>query len=242
MEIERQISAFVAGHVFICRSADRERKNMYYYLPSCKVKQFHPGASRKMQEYLRSEGVVTAGCCRISQDLFHEGDVILTNCTSCAIITDEQSAACKEMSLYEYLLEDEGFRWPDHHGERITVQDCYRTVHKPEVQHAVRECLKRMNMVPVELEENFGKTRFDGPFRYQDISADNLRLAPCFYPKMQQEYIETLDDKQIISRMKEWSRQYETERVAVYCNSCLKGVQLGGAIGVHLIELLAEEL
>ncbi|MBQ2655120.1 MAG: hypothetical protein IJF95_00640 [Erysipelotrichaceae bacterium] len=215
---------------------------MYHYLPSCKVKQIHPETSLKIQNYLRSKEVEICGCCRISQDLFHSGDTVVTNCTSCAIITDERSPQCKEMSLYEYLLEDASFPWPDHHGERITVQDCYRTIHKPEVQKAVRECLKKMNMIPVEIEENYEKTRFDGPFRYQEIQAGNLRLAPEYFNKMAKEYIEVLAEEDQIKRMEAWAKQYTTDRVVVYCNSCLKGVQMGKANGVHIIDLLADNL
>ena len=91
-----------------------------------------------------------------------DGDTVLTNCSSCAIITDEMSPQADEMSIYEYLLADESFPWPDYHGEVVTVQDCYRAAHKPAVQKAVRECLNRMNMRPAELEENYERTRFDG--------------------------------------------------------------------------------
>lgn len=214
-----------------------------FYLPSCNFKAAHPEVSEKLQAYLRNKpDTEIAGCCRVSQDLFHEGDTVLTNCVSCAIITDEVSPQANEMSLYEYLLQDPLFPWPDHHGEKITVQDCYRTVHKPQVQKAVRECLLRMNMVPVEIEENYEKTRFDGPFRYTKMPSGNLKIAPVFFNKLNDEYIEVLPAEEQERIMKEWVRQYQTERVVVYCNSCLNGVKMGGANGVHLLDLAAENL
>lgn len=214
-----------------------------YYLPSCKYKAAHKDVSEKIQKYLREKkGVQVAGCCRVSQNLFEEGDIVLTNCSSCTIITNEVSPQANEMSIYEYLLKDEDFVWPDYHGERITVQDCYREIDKPATQRAVRECLKKMNMVPVELEENFEKTKFDGTFRYTPISASNLKLAPKFFNKLNDEYIEIIPADKQKEEMEKQVSQYTTDRVVVYCNSCLQGVLLGGANGIHLLDLICRDL
>ena len=214
-----------------------------FYLPSCNFKAAHPDVSLKIQAYLRNKpDTEICGCCRVSQSKFHEGDTVLTNCVSCAIITDEVSPQANEMSLYEYLLQDPLFPWPDHHGEQITVQDCYRATHKPQVQRAVRECLRRMNMVPVEIEENYEKSRFDGPFRYTKIPSGNLKIAPVYFNKLNDEFIEILPPEEQEKIMKEWVSQYQTDRVVVYCNNCLKGVKLGGADGLHLLDLMSENL
>ena len=42
--------------------------------------------------------------------------------------------------------------------------------------------------------------------------------------------------------MEEWVQQYQTERVVAYCNACVKGIVLGGARGVHLLQLATKEL
>lgn len=216
---------------------------MIYYLPSCKYKAAHGESSRKLQCYLVGKPELKiAGCCRASQHLFQAGDLVLTNCTSCAAITDEASPQAREISVYEYLLNDPEFVWPDYHGEEITVQDCFRSRHKPEMMWAVRECLRRMNMVPIELEENLDKTRFDGVFQFANVSESNLKLAPKFYGKIQKEYIEVIPPEEQKDRMCAWVRQYHTGRVAVYCNSCLNGVLLGGANGVYLLDLMTHDL
>ena len=44
----------------------------------------------------------------------------------------------------------------------MTIQDCWRARNLPLLQRAVRLCLERMNIVVVELDENYEKTRFDG--------------------------------------------------------------------------------
>lgn len=216
---------------------------MIYYLPSCKYKAGHAESSSKIQRWLdKKEGVQILGCCRTSQALLHEGDVVLTNCTSCSAITNEVSPQAKEISIYEFLLSDPDFIWPDYHGEQITVQDCFRSTHDPEMMAAIRECLRRMNMVPVEIEENLENTRFDGPFQFANVSNSNLTLAPKFFTKIQEEYVEVIPPEEQKKRMTEWVQQYTTNRVVVYCNSCLKGVLMGGADGVHLLDLIARDL
>jgi hypothetical protein len=99
-----------------------------------------------------------------------------------------------------------------------------------------------MNMRPVELEENHARTRFDGIYKYRRISDANLALAPKQYGRIQKEFIDVQPEDVQKAQMSEWVKQYRTDRVVVYCNSCLKGVQLDGADGVHLLELITADL
>ncbi|MBR0214845.1 MAG: hypothetical protein IJL95_09010, partial [Solobacterium sp.] len=88
------------------------------------------------------------------------------------------------------------------------------------------------------LAENRENTRFCGTWRYEPVSPANRRDEPqrCAWVD-ERGWITPAapQDKQRI--MQEWVKQYETDRVAVYCNSCLKGVLLGGADGVHVLDL-----
>ena len=216
---------------------------MIWYLPSCKYQAGHSASSARIRRWLSGrEGIRIAGCCRTSQELFCPGDTVLTNCTSCTAITNEVSPWVREMSIYEFLLEQPDFVWPDYGGERITVQDCYRSIHKPHMMAAVRECLHRMHMVPVELAENLEKTRFDGVFQFTPVARNNLSIAPKFFGKLQEEYIEVIPPEQQHARMEAWVRQYTTERTVAYCNACLKGIGIGGGNGVHLLDLITRDL
>lgn len=215
---------------------------MIYYLPSCRFTAANPETSAKLKKYLKEvKNITIAGCCRPTQKLLKEGDLVLNNCTSCALITEEASPQADVTSLYEYLLGDESFPWPDYHGEAITVQDCWRAREHASEQHAIRECLRRMNMVPVELEENFEKTTFDGLFLLRPIAPGNLQIAPKTYGPMQ-DIVTPLPPEEQKARMEEWVKQYKTDRTVVYCNSCLQGVRLGGADGVHVLELMSANL
>lgn len=214
---------------------------MIYYLPSCNFTAAHKDDSMKIRAWMKEHGVTVAGCCRPTQKILKEGDLVLHNCTSCNLITSEASPQADQMSVYEYLLNEESFPWPDFHGEEITVQDCWRARNNMNEMKAVRECLKRMNMVPVELESNYEKTTFDGPFLYTPVSKGNLVIAPVTYGKIAEE-ITPLSKEEIAEKMKDWVRQYTTERIAVYCNACLRGLEMTEVRGVHLLSLMLDNL
>ena len=216
---------------------------MIYYEPSCKVRTAHPESSLKMQCYLRNKGIIVTGCCRPSQSFYKDGDTVLYNCTSCAIIVTEASPQVKSMSLYEYLLYDTSFPWPDFHGERITVQDCWRARLTPAVQLSVRKCMEKMNIEPVELEsENFHRTIFDGPFNLMHIAQRNLDIAPKTFSKLEDEISPITSQDEIKKRMAKQVAKYTTDRTVVYCSSCEKGIRMGGGNPVHIIELLTDNL
>jgi len=216
---------------------------MIFYLPSCKYQAAHPDSSLALQAWLcKKANVQIVGCCRTSQHLFHAGDMVLTNCASCAAITREVSPFVQEMSIYEFLLRLPDFPWPDEHGAKITVQDCYRCRHNRQLMDAVRECLRKMNAEPVELENCREKTRFDGVFQFTDVSKSNLDLAPAFFTKIQKEYIEVLPEAEQRLRMEQWVSRYAANRTAAYCNACLSGIRLGGGNGVHVLELITKDL
>lgn len=223
---------------------------MYYYLPSCQFTALLPETSRKWKEWFAGPGhispggeeVTVAGCCRPTQKLLTEGDTVIALCQTCMAITREASPQSRVVSLYEYILSVPDFPWPDFGGEEITVQDCFRARNDRPQQLAVRECLKRMNMVPVELEENFEKTSFDGAWLMAPVAERNLAAAPVYFNDIKENYARPLPEEEQERILTEHAKQYRTGRVAAYCNACLKGIKKGGADGIHLAQLLAENL
>lgn len=212
---------------------------MYIYLPSCNFTAAYPDVSRKIKEYLgKKPDMKIAGCCRPTQKTLTGQDTVLTICLTCAAITDEVSPQARQQSIWEYLLDDPNFPWPDYHGEAMVIQDCWRARNKPELQKAVRGCIERMNIVPVELEENFEKAQFDGVWRFNPIQQRNLDIAPKYFSQVRDHGLKLLSEEEQAVHMKEWVKQYTTEKVVTYCNACLRGVQIGGAKGVHLMELM----
>ena len=217
---------------------------MFVYLPSCNFTAACPESSKKIKAYLaEKEGFRVAACCRPTQKTLTAEDTVLSVCLTCSAITREVSPQAREMSFWEYVLTDPDFPWPDFGGERMTVQDCWRARNKPELQRAVRACMRRMNLEPVELEENYEKTQFDGVWRFNEASYKrNIGIAPVYFTEVRDHGVDLLPPEEQKRRMEEWAKQYTTERVLTYCNACLKGVQMGGAEGVHLMELLTANL
>ena len=93
---------------------------------------------------------------------FPAGSTMVSLCHNCAAIFEERPPEILRQSLWELILEDKNFNYPNYGGEKITVQDCQRQKENRAEQNAARELLRRMNFEIVELEENFERTKFAG--------------------------------------------------------------------------------
>lgn len=215
---------------------------MIYYLPSCKFTAASPEASAAIRAWLAARGVAVAGCCKAPQSRFGRGDTVLFNCSSCCMVACERSPEANVLSVYEFLAAAPDFPWPDYGGERITVQDCRRMRERRAMLDAVRACLLKMNMVPVELKENRERAAFDGTFLFNPIDGRTVNAAPKAFAKLIAEAQELLPPQEQRRRMREWAGRYVTRRVAAYCNGCTKGARDGGADAVHLLALMAGAL
>lgn len=155
---------------------------MFVYLPSCKFTQGFPEASRKIREYLaKRDGVRVAGCCSIAVKEMTAQDIAVTVCMSCAGIVRETGGQGNVISIWEYLLQDESYPWPDFGGEAITLQDCWRARNDDALLDAVRECMRRMNIAVVELVENRKNCGFDGVWRMNPLPPAAMNRAPGFF-------------------------------------------------------------
>ena len=215
---------------------------MFVYLPSCKFTQACPEASRKIREYLaKKEDVRVAGCCSIAVKEMTAADTAVTVCMSCSGIVRETGGQGREISIWEYLLADDEFPWPDFGGEAITIQDCWRARGNADLHDAVRECMRRMNITVVEIAENREKCEFDGVWRMNPLPAAAAKRAPVFFGEAAKAAAPVPKEEQP-QRMKDWVAQYTTDRAVGYCNACVSGMKLGGANALHLMELAVRDL
>lgn len=212
---------------------------MFVYLPSCNFTAGCPEASERIKRYMEERpNVRIAGCCRPEQQKLTPDDKVLTLCLFCASITQEVSPETGQMSIWEYLLQDKSFPWPDYGGEAMVIRDCRRARNNPVLLDAVRSCMERMNITPVELADNREASNFDGVWPFNPVPQRNLDIAPEYFGKLRDQEMELLPQEEQRCRMEEQARQYTTKRVVCYCPACLKGVRLGGADGIHLMELV----
>ena len=208
------------------------------FFPSCKFTDFSPEASKRMADYMHERfGMTVMGCCRPAHTSLTSDDTVAVVCNTCQAICLEDSPAHVE-SVWELIRSDDEFPFPNFHGERLALQDCWRSRDRIAEQDAVREVLKRMNVSVVELPENRTSTTFCGTSLYQALPAENARLAPkrfvehahgVFTPKSKEE------QKRL---MEEHCAQIPTEKVVCYCVPCTRGIRLGGKHGMHLADML----
>ena len=90
------------------------------YFPSCKFTAKYPQTSQAIQRYLQGKARV-AGCCRPGLDELTEGDTAVYICNTCAAFLRESSRAKTVLSLWEVVLGDSDFPFPDHRGRVMTA-------------------------------------------------------------------------------------------------------------------------
>lgn len=232
-----------------------------FYIASCVFTEEYPQLSKKIQKYVAKKNLPIIRCCVANYRVedfenkmpenyredwkkiphykkFPSGSTMISLCHNCAAIFQEMHKDIFCKSLWEFILEDKNFIYPDLHGEKITVQDCWRQKENFSEQNAVREILKKMNVEIVELEENFERTNFCGFSLYQPQPPRNAKLAPKRFVENAKGFFEehTQEEKEIL--MKNYCEQIQTEKVIAYCHYCVRGLRLGGKKTFHLAELL----
>ena len=213
------------------------------FFPSCKNKISYPCASEKLLEYLTaSYGVETvAGCCRNDHKKLSPEDTAVIVCNSCFAFCEESSSAGEIISVWEIIDSDSKFPFPNYNEEKITVQDCWRATGRNKIHDAVRSLLKKMNIEPVELNENRNKSIFCGMTTFMQLPVHSAELAPRRYGTDAVGIFNEYPEEDRISFMKEHARQFTTDRAVCYCTSCDIGINKGGKKPISLINLLFNE-
>ena len=213
------------------------------FLSSCKNKAFYPEASAKLKDYLIDGGYIDeyAGCCKPGgpkhRDLEPGADAIVL-CHTCHAIVEEHEPVATVTPVFDIILNDPAFPFPDYGGEAITVQDCWRARGRHDIHDAVRALLRKMNMEPVELEENRDESRFCGLTLLNKLPAQMAELAPKRYGSLEPGLFEPRPLDEQMRMMQEQVSRIATPRVVSYCFACDGGLQRGGADSVALLDLL----
>lgn len=230
-------------------------------MASCVFTEEYPELSRKVQKYISEKNLPIIRCCVANYKVeefesrmpdwyrdewknikhfekFPAGSTMVSLCHNCAAIFEERHPEIFCQSLWELISEDENFLYPNHGGEKITVQDCWRSKENLSEQKAVREILRRMNFEIVELEENFERTKFCGYSLYQPQPPRNAKLAPKRFLENAAGLFQEHTQQEKENLMREHCAQIETEKVVAYCHYCVRGLKLGGKKTFHLAELL----
>lgn len=138
-----------------------------FFVASCVFTEGAPALSRKVQAYVRERfNLPIIRCCvdkykvaefeqRMPEDYrdewraikhfehFPPGSTMVSICHNCSAIFEERHPEIHCESIWKLILSDEKFQYPNHGGEPITVQDCWRSKENVAEQDAVREILRR---------------------------------------------------------------------------------------------------
>lgn len=213
------------------------------FMPSCNNSLVYTRSIQRLGNNLIDRGLVDGwtGCCKPGGpghgSIPEDADVV-TICNSCMAIAEESLNCNSVANAFELILEDDDFDYPDYGGEEITIQDCWRACGRHSLHDAVRELLRRMNLVPVELPENRDKSHFCGVTTCQAMPELNARLAPRRFGNVDANMFVPRTAEERKSLMREHAAQITTPRVASYCFSCDAGLVLGGADSASILNLL----
>ena len=210
------------------------------YFPSCKYTAHSPESSQKIQKYLSERHEISmTGCCGPNHGNLTEKDTAVYICCTCGAFLEEDAPQVKSVSVWEILQDDADFPWPDYHGEKMTVQDCWRVYDNRPQQDAVRSVLKRMHIDVVDIADCFDKTNFCGVSLLTPVPQRSLEFAPVrFGENAKNKFLPHTEEEQK-KMMEKHCKQFVTDKVICYCIACLGGLKLGNAHALHLMDLLA---
>lgn len=215
----------------------------YVYFPSCKYTACSPENSRSIQTYLSEKhGASVTGCCGPNHGNLAKEDTAVYVCNTCAAFLREGAPQAKSVSVWEILKDDADFPWPDYHGEKMALQDCWRVYDNRPQQDAVRGVLARMNIQVVEIADSFERTDFCGVSLLKPAPARYGQYAPIRFVEKATDKFHPHTEEEQKQSMEAHCKQFGTNKVVCYCTACLEGLKMGGANGLHLMELLALRL
>ena len=233
-----------------------------FYIASCVFTEEYPQLSIKIQNYISKRfNIQIIRCCVANYKVeefenrmpewyrkqwknikhyekYPAGSTMISLCHNCSAIFEERHPEINLMSLWELILTDDKFVYPNLNGEKITIQDCWRSKENFAEQEAVRKILQRMNIEIVELAENHDKTKFCGYSLYQPQPPRNAKLAQKRFVEGAKGLFQEHSQEEKFQLMKNYCEQITTDKIIAYCHYCVRGLKLGGKNAFHLAELL----
>lgn len=203
------------------------------YFPSCNFTKASPEAAKRIRAYLKQR-MPAAGCCRVDKLEYAPGITALYFCQACRETLEKRvPETCTPQNLFVYLTEDPDFAWPDYSGLTVTVQDCWRDRHHPEIFAAVRTALEKMHVSVMEMEENRERSVYCGTLHFEPKNPDTIALLA----ESEDKSISRMPQKSQITLMKEQVEKFPCQPAVTCCNRCTAGIEMAGGKAVHLMEL-----
>ena len=116
--------------------------NEKFFVASCVFTEEYPELSRKVQKYISEKNLPVIRCCvanykveefenRMPENYrdewrsiehyrkFPSGSTMVSICHNCSAIFEERHPEINSQSIWELILEDENFNYPNYHGEKL---------------------------------------------------------------------------------------------------------------------------
>ncbi len=187
------------------------------YAPGCALVLYRPQLAEALKEYLdRTLGGIKEHltCCR-HEPGFETATEIINTCAGCDRRYRQLYENVSTISLWELLVEDEGFPFPDYGGIEMTIHDACPTRTEDRVHVAVRGLLKRMNIKVVEAERSGRGSVCCGDSLYGVLPLE-----------------------EVMQHMQKRADEMPCEDIVVYCVSCINAMKLGGKRPRYIVDLL----
>lgn len=208
------------------------------YLPSCRFTGYSTDTSTRVITYLlENHNVKVLGCCTTDYDQPGPEDRLIYICNTCAHVGRESSNAGQIVSIWEIIDQDENFTLPDYKGEKMAIQDCWRSRENRKVQYAIRSILEKMNIDYEEMEENYQNTNFCGTSLYKKVPEKYYKLAPKKLSKIEEDY-ENLGPDQIHEKMQDHVSNVQADKIITHCVTCTQGLEMTDKTPIHLMDLI----
>jgi Fe-S oxidoreductase len=192
----------------------------HVYAPGCALMLYKPQLAERLRAHLDAThgGMLThLTCCRHEPHL-DSGTVVINTCSGCDRRYRELYEGVSTVPIWEVLVADDSFDFPDYGGAQMAIHDACPTRTETRVHVAVRALLDRMNIVVVE------------------PPATRLRAICCG-----DSFFGELPDERVTDLMARRAASMPREDVVVYCVSCIKAMHTGGRTPRYLVDLLFAE-
>jgi Fe-S oxidoreductase len=123
-----------------------------YFNPGCAMNLYKPEMEQILLQLLNEhygEVLLHKICCHHDPQL-EEGSLIINVCAGCDRRFRSLYQGISTISIWEVLDQTDMLTYPDYHGRKMSIQDACPVREKPQVHQAVRNLLKKMNIVVEE--------------------------------------------------------------------------------------------
>lgn len=213
-----------------------------FFFPGCKIKAKYPQVSEWLEQKVLERGYAdtVAGCCRTDHQSLEAGDAAVCMCNNCMAMIEEDAEGALE-SIWVLIDADPGFPLPNYEGKVLGIQDCGRAYDRVDVQDAVRNILRKMEVEVAELPDAREKSSFCEFSVLSAVPEQDASFAPKRYVEdaPARGMFVACDPSEHEARMREHAVSIPVDEVACYCTACDAGLAMGGKDPVNLIELIS---